>query len=241
MEKYNIEKTNLVIQGRINRKTVAESRYHLYNNFREKSLSSNTIYIVGIQNHLKHLKQIFKNENVGFFYRDNIWSMVMNEKERMNENDKKIFDEIKPKLLEINEKKDLYFEDKDNYYGFGWSHNFRKPGIWSEGPKSTLLFRTEKDYGDLKLEIFCTPYITKKNKVSDFDVYVNNIFNQNVKLAKNDEEGKVEILINEKLVKNNEIKIDFEFNNPVSPYEVLESPDSRKLGILVKNIKIGPI
>ncbi len=26
--------------------------------------------------------------------------------------------------------------------------------------------------------------------------------------------------------------------NPISPYEVLESPDSRKLGILVKNIKL---
>ena len=41
--------------------------------------------------------------------------------------------------------------------------------------------------------------------------------------------------------KNNEIKIDFKFKNLVSPYEVLESPDSRKLGILVKNIAINPI
>ena len=50
---------------------------------------------------------------------------------------------------------------------------------------------------------------------------------------------KIEILINEKLIKNNEIKIDFNFKNLVSPYEVLESPDSRKLGILVKNIKLN--
>ena len=41
-------------------------------------------------------------------------------------------------------------------------------------------------------------------------------------------------------IDNNEIKIDFKFKNLVSPYEVLESPDSRKLGILVKNIKIVP-
>ena len=32
MEKHNIEKTNLVILARINRKTAAEARYHLYNN-----------------------------------------------------------------------------------------------------------------------------------------------------------------------------------------------------------------
>ena len=46
-------------------------------------------------------------------------------------------------------------------------------------------------------------------------------------------------MLSKKLMKDNEIKIDFNFKNPVSPYEVLESPDSRKLGILVKNIKFN--
>ena len=96
----------------------------------------------------------------------------MNEKERMNDNDKKIFNAIKPKLLAINEKKNLNFEDKDSYYGFGWSHNLGKPGLWSEGPMSTLLFRTKEDYGNLKLEISCRPYITKKNNILEFEIYV---------------------------------------------------------------------
>jgi hypothetical protein len=159
----------------------------------------------------------------------------------MNSNDKKKFDEISPKLLEINEKKNLKFENKDNYYGFGWSHNSGKPGIWSEGPMSTLFFRTDKNYGDLKLEILCQPYITKKNNISELDIYVNNSFNKNVKLTNNNQDETFKILINKKIIKNNEIKIDFNFKNPVSPYEVLESPDARKLGILVKNIKISPV
>ena len=46
---------------------------------------------------------------------------------------------------------------------------------------------------------------------------------------------------NKQIIKNNEIKIDFNFKKLISPYEVLESPDSRKLGILVKNIKISPV
>ena len=58
----------------------------------------------------------------------------------------------------------------------------------------------------------------------------------------NNKQGeKFEILIEKDSIKNNEIKIDFEFKNPISPYEVLESPDSRKLGMLVKNITINPI
>ena len=104
---------------------------------------------------------------------------------------------------------------------------------------STLFFRIDKNYGDLKLEISCQPYITKKNNISELDIYVNNSFNKNVKLTNNNREEKIKILIKKELIKDNEIKIDFNFKNLVSPYEVLESPDSRKLGILVKNIKFN--
>ena len=145
------------------------------------------------------------------------------------------------KLLVINEKKILNFRENDNYYGFGWSHNFQKSGIWSEGPISTLLFRTKKNYRDLKLEILCRPYITKKNDSVEFDIFVNDSFNKNIKLTNKNQGQKIEILIEKKLVKNNEIKVDFNFKNPISPYEVLESPDSRKLGILIKSIKISPV
>jgi len=241
MEKYNIEKTNVVAFARSTRKASAETRYYIYDNLREKKLGPNTVYLVYDLGHLRHLKYLLKDEDVGFFYRDDRWVMVRAEKKRMNNKDKEVFKNIRPKLLEINEKKSIYYENGDNYYGFGWSHNFKKLGIWSEGPISTLFFRTDKNYGDLKLEISCRPYITKKNNILELDVYVNNTFNKNIKLAKKNLDKKIEILINEKLVKNNEIKIDFNFKNPVSPYEVLKSPDGRKLGILIKNIKITPV
>jgi len=244
MEKYNIKKTNLVMLARSNRKSNAQARYNLYSDFREKKLELDTVYVIKDQNHLRHLKNIYENENVGFFYRDNIWTMVKNEKVLMNDNDNKIFNKIKPKILNINQIKNIYFEEEDNFYGLGWSHNFKKLGIWSEGPTSTLLFKTEKNYGDLKLEIFCKPYIGKNNKILKFDIYVNNLLNKNVKLELDEnfiQDRKIEILIDEELIKNDEIKIDFNFENLVSPYEMFESPDSRKLGILTKKIKITPI
>ena len=241
MEKNNIKKTNIVMFGRGNRKAAAETKYYQYDIFNNKNLAPNAVYIVHNMGHLRHLKYLFKNENVGFFYRDNIWAMVLNEKELMNENDKKIFNEVRPKLLPVNKKENLNFRDEDNYYGFGWSHNMGKSGIWSEGSTSTLFFRTDKNYENLKLEINCQPYITRKNDFSEFDIYVNNIFNQNIRLTKNDQDEKIEILINKEVIKGDEIKIDFNFKNPISPYEVFESPDSRKLGILIKNIKINLI
>jgi len=238
MEKYQIKKTNLVVQARINRKTAAETRYRTYNNFRKRKLSPDTIYIIDNLGHLIHLKNLFKNENVGFFYRDNIWAMVKNEKKMMNSSDIRNFNKIEPKLLEINKEGNFNFKDKDNLFGFGWSHNFDKPSIWSEGPISTLFFKTSKNYNDMKLEIICEPYITKKNKIVDLDIYVNGIFNKNLKLVDENQDNIIEIYLEKEFLKNNELKVDLSFKNLISPYDVLESPDSRKLGILVKDIKL---
>ena len=77
-----------------------------------------------------------------------------------------------------------------------------------------------------------------QNSFSEFDIYVNDSFNKNMKLT-NKQGEKFEILIKKDSIKNNEIKIDFEFKNPISPYEVLESPDSRKLSVLLKSIMIN--
>jgi len=238
MEKYHVKKTNLAIQARINRKAAAEARYQTYSNFRKRKLTSDTVYIIDNLGHLKHLKNLFKNEDVGFFYRDNIWFMVKNEKKLMNGTDIESFDKIEFKLMKINKEENFNFKDKDNFFGFGWSHNFNKPGIWSEGPTSTLLFKTNENYSDMKLEIICKPYITKKNSTLDLDIYVNETFDKNLKLIDKNQDNKIEIYLEKKFIKNNEIKIDFNFKNPISPYDILESPDSRKLGILIKNIKL---
>ena len=104
-----------------------------------------------------------------------------------------------------------------------------------------MLFKTDQNQQDLKLKIICKPYITKKNKFLEFDVYINDSINKNIKLSESNQDIEFEILINSELIKDGEIKLDFKFKNLLSPYEVLESPDSRKLGILLKNISVNSI
>ena len=241
MEKNKIKKTNLAPQARVNRKTVAEARYALYKNFNNKKLDPKTLYIIGHHSQLKNLKNLFNNDDVAFFYRDNIWVMVMNEKDLMNDNDKEMFNKITPKLLELQKNETLNFTDSSSYHGLGWSHNSAKTGVWSEGSISTLFFKTKESYGNIKLEIFLNPYLTKNKTTKEFDVYVNDKFNKKIELKNNSKVNKIEILIDGQQLKNNEVKIDFIFKNLTSPYEAFESPDSRKLGILVKNIKLVKI
>ena len=238
IEKYHLEKTNLVIQARIDRKAAAESRYSIYNNFRKKILSPNTIYVIDSLSHLRNLKYIFKNDDVGFFYRDNFWIMIPNEKNKMSINDKELFIKVEPKIIKINEIKNLTFQEENNYYGFGWSHNANKTGVWSEGPQSTLLFNIISNEKDLKLILNYKPYVTKKNKTLEFDIYTNNILNNKVKVSESMDNRKLEIIIKSEIIKDNQVIIDFKFKNLSSPYDVLESPDARKLGILISNIEL---
>ena len=165
--------------------------------------------------------------------------MVLNEKNRMNNSDKNKFDNIKFKYLKNNKKYIFDFNEKDNYFGLGWSHNQNKPGAWSEGTTSTLFFRTNNEKEDLNLEIFFKPFLLKKKTTSEFDVYINNQFFKKVELKiKKTKYQKLEIIIKKELVNNGKIKIDFKFKDLKSPYDLLISPDSRKLGILVKSIEI---
>ena len=170
----------------------------------------------------------------------------------MNSSDLAHFKKIKPNLLEINKKKKLYFTDnitpdywekkRENYFGFGWSHNFRKQGAWSDGNLATLLFTLDKNSNNKVLEIECEPYITKKNKTLDMDIYINGKFNKtiNFNYISNSKKEKISILLESESI-NNEVKIDFIIKNPASPLELLQSPDSRKLGILVKNLELKEI
>ena len=240
IEKYNLEKTNIIKLAKINRKEVAEAKYNLYKDFTNKILSEDTVYLIDKLGQLKHLKHLFKDEDVGFFYRDNLWLMVLNEKNLMNSNDKNELNKLKLNVLKIDKKENLNFKNKDSYYGLGWSHNFGKSGIWSEGQISTLLFRVQNNDNDLQLELNCKPYLNTKNKSVEFDIYINNKFKKKVKLANANDEI-LKFIINKNFIKDNEIVVDFIFKNLVSPFEVLESPDARKLGILLRDIKINQI
>ena len=234
-EFYNIKKTNLVKLARIDRKAIADARYDLYKQLLNKNLSDDTVYIVENLGHLRHLKKIYKNSEVGFFYRDNVWSMVLNEKDLMSNNDKNKFKKIKPKLLELDKIYNINFKDRNSFLGLGWTHNKGKQGTWSDGEISTLLFEINQKSKDLKLEIISDIFNGSKESIFEFEIYINDSFYKKVKLFDN---KKFEILLKKEFINNDEIVIGFKFKDLSSPYELMESPDARKLGILIKQIKL---
>ena len=242
--KQNFQKTDLVRLARHNRKAASESRSKLNSQFNNKTLDNKTIYIIESKNHLRNLKFLYKNENVGFFFVEGTWIMVPGQKNEMTKNDIKRYENIELLKLNLSQKKILSFKDNNSVFGLGWSHNMEADGIWSEGNISTLLFNFN-NYNKKKymVKIKVRSISTKKNESLNFKVFFNNEIKKYYSLKNIDELNNhlITFKIEQDELNINHHLINFFISNPVSPLEKHQSPDGRKLGILLESIELTEI
>jgi len=234
-EKFKIQKTNVINLARVNRKVLAETRYEIYKNFYSKKIDNNTIYVVESFSHLRNLQSIFKDEL--YFYKiDNIWLMT-SIKEELKAQKKIQFTNFKKINLNYNYK--FNNDSKDNYLGLGWSYNNIKSGIWSDGYISSLLFNIDTTNKDLVFEINCEPYLNNNHKNQDVEIYYNNILIKKINFEFDKTNNNlITFELKKELIDNNNVELRFNFKNPGSPSDYRENPDSKKLGILLKNISV---
>ena len=238
-----IRSTDISTHGRYNRKQASISRSNLYKSFEQKKIPKSIIFAIDNLNHLRNLKYIFKNENIGFFFKDNVWIAVSDYKFLMSENDKKQLEKYAPITLSENENIKLNFYDENSIHGFGWTHNnlSNKKGIWTEGNVSNLLFKINKNIGEnFIIKIKLNSIITKKNESINFSIDVNNTLIDKFSLKNTNELKDESIFLEMKksIIKDDIVYINFKIDNPVTNLELLKSPDARKLGILVESLEI---
>ena len=121
--------------------------------------------------------------------------------------------------------------------GFGWSHNFNDKGSWSEGENSFLYFKTPISKKKLNLIIDFETYNSNMKENFELEIYLNNELMEKINLYKNKGLKKVNIKLDDKF-NDKDIEINFRFKNLISPYDIFESPDARKLGILLNSLLI---
>ena len=130
-------------------------------------------------------------------------------------------------------------DSKDNFLGLGWAYNNIKSGIWSDGYISSLLLNIEDKNKDLIFKINCEPYLNIKHVNQDLEIYYNNILIKKIHFKFGKQNDNLIIFeLKKELITNNNIELVFKFKNPGSPSDYNESPDSKKLGILLKDISV---
>ena len=240
----NFKSTDIARHGRYNRKKASISRSNLYKSFNQGIIEENTIFAIDNENHLRNLKYLFKNKNVGFFFRDNVWIIISGKKNEMTDFDKKELNKYEPLILPKNEKKTFNFRDEGAVHGLGWTHNFNwpGPGIWTEGNISTLIFKSNDTvYEDYLIKIKLASLSTKNNKPINFEINVNDLFVKKFSLREINElkDNSIKLNLKKEIIPNGIHHIKFEIENPVSPLELFQSPDARKIGLLVESIEIS--
>ena len=238
----NFKKTDIIEIARYDRNKASKYRNKTYENFRKNKLEKNTVFIIDNKNHLRNLKFLLKESNSGFFFRNNLWILIPNYKNKMSKNDRNEFNNVD--FIEIfpGKEKKLYLYDEESIIGFGWTHDLNNVGVWTEGKEANIIFKfrnhERKDYKlKFKIKSAMTNNIDKLNlhikldgklvKKISFDRF-NNKNNKFIDIN----------LKQENLIKELH-KVDFIIDNPVSPLSLLESSDGRELGILLESIEIN--
>ena len=239
----NIKTTDMATHGRYNRNSASISRSNLYKSFDQKQMPKNVIFAIDNYNHLRNLKYLFKESDVGFFLRDGVWIAVYGFKDKMTHYDKDQLKKYNPITLTSNKKISLKLQDQNSVHGFGWTHNRVSPvkGIWTEGNTSSLLFKLDKKtIGNSKIKIKINSIITKKNQPINFTVNIDKDFSKKFSLKNINELEDKSIFINidKNILKKDIIYIKFIIDNPLTKLELFQSPDARKLGILVESLEL---
>ena len=238
----NFKKTDIIEIARYDRNKASKYRNKTYENFRKNKLEKNTVFIIDNKNHLRNLKFLLKESNSGFFFRNNLWILIPNYKNKTNKNDRNEFNNVN--FIEIfpGKKKKLYLYDEESIIGLGWTHNLNNVGVWTEGKEANIIFKFRNhERKDYKLKFKIKSAMT--NNIDELNLHIKFDGKLVKKISFDRFNNKDNKFIDINLKQENLIKelhkVDFIIDNPVSPLSLLESADGRELGILLESIEIN--
>ena len=237
----NFKKTDIFALGRINRSKASIYRNKTYEHFRNNKLDKNTVFIVNNRNHLRNLKFLFKESNDGFFFRDNLWILIPNYKNKMSNKDWNEFNKINFVEIFPEKEKKLHMLDENSVIGLGWTHNLNNTGAWTEGNEANLIFKFKNyETRDYTLRFKINSVMTNNTNKLNMHIIIDNKLVKKLTYDRftNQKNQFIDITIKKEDLKSEPYKVDFKIENPISPVSLLESPDGRGLGILVESIEI---
>ena len=188
------------------------------------------------------MKFLFKESNNGFFFRDNLWILIPNYKNKMNINDLKKFNKIDFVEIFPGKEKKLDFRNEENVIGLGWTHNLNDLGAWTEGNEANILFKFKhNEFKDYILRFKIRSVMTDFKDKLDVDINFNDKLVKKVLFDRftNKNNEFIDITLKKEELEREFHKVDFIIRNPISPVSLLESADGRELGILFESIIIN--
>lgn len=230
--------------ARYDREKLINSRYENYNRIFENNLEIQKVYVINNMGHLNHIKNILnQNTSHKLIEIDDIFIMVDNDL-RKNLDIKNInLEKIKSKEIIEDYLYKPKFEEGSNdlsFLGIGWTKHGIDLSATSDGDFSTLIFNFSKlKKNHYKLLIDIDAIIITPNQNIYIEVNDEYGFRKEFILNKKKKNTQITIPIDLNLIQNNEnYMVDFFTKGQITDFEVLKSPDKKKIGFKINSIKL---
>ena len=151
----------------------------------------------------------------------------------MNENDKNELNKAKiPTIF-----KNSNFINKVGIFGLGWSYNVAEQSLWSDGKRSSIIFRPKIDAKKSKIILDLEAYIRPKHNTQEIEIFLNRIFKKKVIFDEKQRRNK-SLTIEIEDSNQDLILVEFYAINPKSPFDLLETVDTRKKSIKIHSLTL---
>jgi len=232
-------KTEIVLLARIDRKKQSALTYKNNSDFLNMKNETNKFYYIVTLGHLNHLKNIYKFQDVGFLNFNNLWFLIPNGKELMNEKEENFIQNLNLNRIQLNKKNylnnyDVYVKDKT--IGLGWFYNKIDNQLYSDGNRSFLILNQNESFYNKTIELNFKNAFLKNNIKSETEIFINNIKINTMMFEK--DVLKKNISIDLSKFKTDKIIIEFKFLNPVSLFDLKKGIDHKKRSLILSDYKI---
>ena len=235
-------KSEIQYFARYNRKSLLDLRYKNYNNILNNNYELNKFYIINNLGHANHIKNILSfSETHDLVEIDDILILINNELSKDIFTTKEIIDKIKSKKINPNFIYKPKFKEgsyEKSFLGIGWTKHGKNLSAISDGEDSVLIF----DLSELKENTY--------NLIINIEAIINSL-NQNISIISYDKYGfEKKFILNDKIKKfelsipisidkiidKHNYFINFNTTGQVSEFDVLKSPDKKKIGFKIISI-----
>ena len=237
-------KTEIAYLARFDRGKLIENRYNNYKNLYANKINSRKFYVINNYGHLNHLKFLTKNSKHAILKRNDIWLLLPDKSELMNEKDFFNLNKIEMKKLNLNDKINFTYNSLNenlSIFGLGWTYDLSTNGIWTDGKDSTILFNVETLSDEIYfIELEIMPNLLKPDQTIELLISGQGISKKKIKFNNlNNFKNKIIIKFDKKKIINEKyLLLNLNVSGAVSALEVRKSPDVRKLGLKIDSLTI---
>ncbi len=237
-------KSEIQYLARYDRESLLKLRYKNYKDFYNNDLDKRKVYLINNSGHANHIKNKLKSDSSHKIVNvDDILLLIDKKLISTISTDDKSLSKIYSKVIKPNFKYTPKFREdysSSSFLGLGWTkHGFDLSAI-SDGDFSSLFFNlSELKSPNSSLIIKINGIINKADQKLSVEINDENSFNKKIFLDIKNITHTFVIPLNSNKIKDiNNYTINFKTKGQISEFDILKSPDKKKLGFKIDYIKV---